>query len=552
MSQPSLLFWLPFELLEEISLFFTRAEAVQLLTVNSTLHEVFAGRIWRCITAADSAVWKAPASAWTRYGHLVRSLSIPDSIYSVSTGTIPNVPNLLHLDIYLNEVGSGIFKYEMPLLQQLCVKASDIGWGNKLGLLKAAAAWVAEAEQRDQNISVEWDMFLFNSDNIKWIDDMLDMIHKPHQHSMALSVTKRSFVKLKQLSKLAAMLVQLHSSAIIVKQHGSGAQVVPGSILDNKDITFRKLRHLNIQLTFEDGYGDEIGGSFKATQFPVLESVSLNDIAVYTVYARQPLQTQQPLFSGVFETVTKLQVEKFSGDFVLNSVSGCFPQLRILDISASSLSLCANSMKREWPLLEKVVISRFNNILIPQSDYRGSNSDNDDDDDDNDVNVNGTGSLERYAASLATAAATTAQLLNLHTFELISKDRTEYSSCFESIHFILHHAPNLHTVKLEHCRLEAVTEREIVGEVNQSVRHLEVMFNGNPYRENLLDLILLFPNLTMLKIKRYPQMGDDEEKETYDVKCLFEELCKHYPDLKFEITSSSKTYCTQSLQIMCF
>ncbi|KAI8865461.1 hypothetical protein GQ42DRAFT_166048 [Ramicandelaber brevisporus] len=90
------LFRLPRELLELVAAYFSRNEAVPVLAVNSTLHEIFAERVWRCIdTYLDNRRVIPPESLLT-YGHLVRRMrvtrSIPESIDLAAA-----LPNVTHL-----------------------------------------------------------------------------------------------------------------------------------------------------------------------------------------------------------------------------------------------------------------------------------------------------------------------------------------------------------------------------------------------------------------------------------------------------------------------
>ncbi|KAI8871315.1 hypothetical protein GQ42DRAFT_154583 [Ramicandelaber brevisporus] len=90
------LFRLPHELLELVAAWFSRGEAVPVLTVNSTLHEIIAERIWRCIDTYLARRKTIPPKPLLRYGHLVRRLRITwrtlESIDLAAT-----FPNLTHL-----------------------------------------------------------------------------------------------------------------------------------------------------------------------------------------------------------------------------------------------------------------------------------------------------------------------------------------------------------------------------------------------------------------------------------------------------------------------
>ncbi|KAI8866696.1 hypothetical protein GQ42DRAFT_70384 [Ramicandelaber brevisporus] len=94
------LFRLPRELLELVAACFSRSEAVPVLAVNLTLHEIFAERIWRRL---DTYKRSTPVESLLKYGHLVRRMrittSIPDSIDLAAA-----LPNITHLWISLAQL----------------------------------------------------------------------------------------------------------------------------------------------------------------------------------------------------------------------------------------------------------------------------------------------------------------------------------------------------------------------------------------------------------------------------------------------------------------
>ncbi|KAI8874009.1 hypothetical protein GQ42DRAFT_160121, partial [Ramicandelaber brevisporus] len=71
------LFDLPFDLLELLTLYFRNYEAVELLTVSSNFHDVFARSVWRTIIReAIDVAEPIRSSAYARYGHLVCSIRL--------------------------------------------------------------------------------------------------------------------------------------------------------------------------------------------------------------------------------------------------------------------------------------------------------------------------------------------------------------------------------------------------------------------------------------------------------------------------------------------
>ncbi|KAI8871760.1 hypothetical protein GQ42DRAFT_154185 [Ramicandelaber brevisporus] len=96
-SLGALLFQLPYELLELIAEWFTRSEAVPVLSVNSAFQELFASSVWRRLDNLPKSYWytdkyntqELRLDALCIYGRFVRrvnaswNLRIPDNLEDV-------------------------------------------------------------------------------------------------------------------------------------------------------------------------------------------------------------------------------------------------------------------------------------------------------------------------------------------------------------------------------------------------------------------------------------------------------------------------------------
>ncbi|KAI8867583.1 hypothetical protein GQ42DRAFT_157792 [Ramicandelaber brevisporus] len=113
------LFRLPRELLELIAAWFSRGEAVPVLTVNSTFHEIFAEHIWRRLDSDLARRKTIPPESRVRYGHLVRRMrithSIPDTIDLTAA-----FPNLTHLWISFSRLAEIIKSSQGKCFERLC------------------------------------------------------------------------------------------------------------------------------------------------------------------------------------------------------------------------------------------------------------------------------------------------------------------------------------------------------------------------------------------------------------------------------------------------
>ncbi|KAI8868499.1 hypothetical protein GQ42DRAFT_40283 [Ramicandelaber brevisporus] len=77
------LFDLPLDLLELLTLYFEGSEAVKVLTVSSNFHDIFARSVWH-LTSREAIDVAEPtrSSAFARYGHLVRWISLLGTFHS--------------------------------------------------------------------------------------------------------------------------------------------------------------------------------------------------------------------------------------------------------------------------------------------------------------------------------------------------------------------------------------------------------------------------------------------------------------------------------------
>ncbi|KAI8868882.1 hypothetical protein GQ42DRAFT_179672 [Ramicandelaber brevisporus] len=478
---PSPLFRLPLELLEEISYYFTRAEAVQVLTVNSTLHEIFANRIWRSITSTDQTVWKAPASAWTRYGHLVRSLVISDELFIIVC--MPNLPKLLKLEVFLDEPGYSIFEYEMPLLQRLDVKCFPESTAFQMVGAMAAAKWVAEAESRNQNVSVNWSLRTDYSDRLDWLGDMLDTVTRPEHYSVTLRADD-NLMKLSEsnAAKLAVMLVNFTYDGRLRINEGSVLSAYSSFITNSKHV-FTKLQHLSIELTYDSSIDSDKIPKLRDTQFPVLDSIEIRAVRDSHVY-RCGLK-----FDGDFSTVTKMQLTDCDNIIWSIVTPGCFTGVRDLTLSGVGWILNPRTLARQFPVLFRLVICESYGV--------------------------------DFSFSGAVQSGKAVQLQYLEELEIRFSHDFDEEITADMFRFIFYHAPKLHSIDFSYGWFECSALYEFVnnGVVNTSVRHLSVTLFRDEIEDGFNALSSLLPNLERLELIPFLNIKNDVRNE----------LCNQYP-----------------------
>ncbi|KAI8865657.1 hypothetical protein GQ42DRAFT_165956, partial [Ramicandelaber brevisporus] len=170
------LFRLPRELLELVAAYFSRREAVPVLTVNSMLHEIFAERVWRCFDAdLIDNIKTIPLESLLKYGHLVRRMRIAWwTLESIDlAATFPNVTRLL---IPLSRLADSIKSSQGKCFERLChLDVCDLDDYIKLKSLDGTDPvldWIDGRFEDEAGLKkVEWELFQYGND--KWLTKLL-------------------------------------------------------------------------------------------------------------------------------------------------------------------------------------------------------------------------------------------------------------------------------------------------------------------------------------------------------------------------------------------
>ncbi|KAI8866478.1 hypothetical protein GQ42DRAFT_165472 [Ramicandelaber brevisporus] len=449
------LFWLPVELLEEISQFLTRPESVPALTVDKTLHNVFARRIWRNINH-ESHIWKATSSAWRAYGHLVRTFSVT-SWYDFEC--IPDLPLIVGLKIYLKAENSSIFEYKMPTLRELTVVSILKPFGPvPEKSVQNVLTWIKEAEKSGQEVSVEWDLEVDTADKLEWIEDVLVETVYLERHSIKFDFVGNC-VDLQRMAKFESRIVEIKMPELFT----DNVLPVLNGLLKLDGVVFSQLRRLNIELPVFDGHDEnQFIPQVDASWFPALISLELTFSAATSEFL------VHPVFIGTLASLTTLQLGccDYDGwDLVVKWV----PNVRYLGFSFSELMLESSVLAQYTPLLEEIMIEDGCEIMF--SATRDSS----------------------------------AQLLNLRVLDIGMEEGTDYDMDSDVFEFIVLNAPNLQTVKFTLFQSSHFCVYSLEGETNDSVHHLSVSFELSALEEVDIDnLVSSFPGLRVLEYGQRP------------------------------------------------
>ncbi|KAI8873101.1 hypothetical protein GQ42DRAFT_46355 [Ramicandelaber brevisporus] len=167
------LFRLPRELLEMVAAYFSRREAVPVLAVNSTLHEIFAERIWRRLDTYKRSI---PQASLLKYGHLVRRIKATESIpQSISLAAV--LPNVTHLWLSFFDLLSAVKSSRGKCFNRLCclgIESFNYKFDkNKLSkTVDSVLNWIDNRLEAEGGLEkVEWELSTPN--DMKWLTRLL-------------------------------------------------------------------------------------------------------------------------------------------------------------------------------------------------------------------------------------------------------------------------------------------------------------------------------------------------------------------------------------------
>ncbi|KAI8867001.1 hypothetical protein GQ42DRAFT_63384 [Ramicandelaber brevisporus] len=163
------LFRLPRELLELVAAFFSRSEAVPVLVVNSTLHEIFAERIWRRL---DTYKWSTPVEPLSRYGHLVRRIRITASIPE-SFDLAAALPNVTHLWISLSQLAEVVKMSQGKCFERLSWLGTWFDYRNVYAIdyskeIEPTVNWIDSRLEAEAGLeTVQWELAESDDDDME-------------------------------------------------------------------------------------------------------------------------------------------------------------------------------------------------------------------------------------------------------------------------------------------------------------------------------------------------------------------------------------------------
>ncbi|KAI8867198.1 hypothetical protein GQ42DRAFT_158116 [Ramicandelaber brevisporus] len=170
---------LPLELLEETASYLSTSDAAKAVTVCSVLHEVK----------------RIPASAWQRYGHLVRIVYI--SAKTVDSIPLEHISGVVRLTVELDCVETVALNKAvkgMTRIQSVSVIQGDNQYLEHRQL-SVMDDWIVAAKDSGQTINVEWSVGVHSSDDFLFLCDATSDIVASTQHTYKLAASKLSRVQ---------------------------------------------------------------------------------------------------------------------------------------------------------------------------------------------------------------------------------------------------------------------------------------------------------------------------------------------------------------------
>ncbi|KAI8871265.1 hypothetical protein GQ42DRAFT_162131 [Ramicandelaber brevisporus] len=201
------LFVLPYELLEEIATtYFSRYEAVALLTVNSQFHTAFSRAVWHTLDANRYLIRSMPGETWQHYGHLVRCVRM--EIHQLNAQWCARMPNVVELTLQLCHLSSVTID-GLELLSLRCIRfvTYEIEWTASDATM--CMDLVHQLEQRNKSLLVRWELVLMFDEHIAALDTVVNRIDDTSRYSLFIKYLVHRPLIFSQFSKLSRMLVKL-------------------------------------------------------------------------------------------------------------------------------------------------------------------------------------------------------------------------------------------------------------------------------------------------------------------------------------------------------
>ncbi|KAI8867341.1 hypothetical protein GQ42DRAFT_180723 [Ramicandelaber brevisporus] len=448
---------LPQDLLEELTLYFRTSQAAKVITVSSKFHDVFARRIWRYLTTAVCAkCMLIPASAWQRYGHLVRRLP-----YSLKLGSgipLEHFTDIVHLSMFSSSLDT-VFSQHINTwhnLQHVKINYSD-GYldSKRVGFV---TSWVKSALEREQRVKFEWIVKIVSHEKLHRLCMMVndfaadgDGGGNDEMHSLVLVVQDLEYpASTNQLSDVAKLVKDLrfcnHKS--FIRLLGSNSVVFP-------QLSNLKLNSHNIS---PDATVEQLS-RIVPDRFPSLQKVTLG-------YNSNRVSADIPIFAHAWTSVTELVLDECCDpkDILLGHIFKCFPNVIRLVFTKSRLLVEIGMLSAHLPLLQSL-------------SFDSTSSDLD--------NVLGGDAVLPHLTELSIS------------WPSFSSTLTELQ--LECLSLALNCAPSLQSLKLLGCLFPKNILEIYEGRQNQKVRSLVISSCADQENDERIERLLqLFPNTRRL------------------------------------------------------
>ncbi|KAI8873940.1 hypothetical protein GQ42DRAFT_5372 [Ramicandelaber brevisporus] len=455
-NRPFRLLDLPLELLEEIALFFTRAETLDVLTVNRLLHAVFARvAVWRRLSE-EKLNQLTPNSVWDHYGHLVRV-----AILSVSVGHYDMhrwTPSLVRLHVDIMRTPADLFgRQEMPLLRHAQIVLNSRAW--RLSDADRVARWINKAAaERDQYVFIEWTIAFYTAQNLAFIDTILALPNAERYNSVVAEFIFHAGLAVPSLDKFAVLVKEL---TVGIRTRENNFFVVAHALFGSDSVSYPNLRRL------------------------VLNSLS-RPSAVYSLDNFAP--SRMPSIRAMYIILDSSRDD----ESCLSVFANTWPSIKELSLTNCRDRALLDLMLRQTPNIERLFLR---GLLFPV---------------DLQLLVRYVPHLQQLGFShdmqmklLVSQNQPSSNLAELRELYFYSGSR--YTFLFDLtpdfFHVTFDMAPNLYSIEMANCRDRKNFLENIKDHVNPSVRSLLLKHGKEGFTlAQIKKLITMFPGLKWLKI----------------------------------------------------
>ncbi|KAI8870903.1 hypothetical protein GQ42DRAFT_178244 [Ramicandelaber brevisporus] len=316
------------------------------------------------MSVTDAVAAAVPASAWLRYGRMVRIARI--SCRSREMARCIHIPCVVHLTVHPTNVVADIFESDLPRLRHLQLRGAGTAAG-----VGAALAWICAARLRGQAVRCEWDVNLASQAFADIVDAVLDTAFGDaldaslDDDTLTSPLVDVDSVRVSAYSRWPIVVSQIRALALAVTELEL-AHTLPNHLcfFGEPRAVFRRLRSMTlVARKWPDARNvDSAGSALSPARFPALRRLELS----FDEFAGDAHLLL--FFGGAWPSVTELRLRDCTSDSTLATIAERVPSLTHLALVHCPARVDIAALSASLRLLQHLELTASSNIALPRAD----------------------------------------------------------------------------------------------------------------------------------------------------------------------------------------